>query len=213
MTLSNSNTYSGTTTILQGQVIAAANSSLGSGASTVAVAGGTLAFASNVNYTAAQPVALGQGSTAYVGFTGATGGAALHSRNHNWTYTSGATNLNYSSGFASNPFQLNGGATIQGTALQLTDGNGNEARSAFIPSPVNVGSFTSTFDFTYGANPAADGFTFCIQNSGPTAVGRRRRQSAATAASATASPSNSTSTTTSASWASTPTARSATRRI
>jgi autotransporter-associated beta strand protein len=172
LTLSNSNTYAGTTSIQQGHVIAAANSSLGSGASSVTVtSGGDLAFASNVNYTTVQPVMLGQSQTAYVGFTGATGGAASTQDILNWTYASGPSNLNYASGFASNSFQLNGGATIQGTALQLTDGNDNETRSAFIPVPVYVGAFTSTFEFTYGANPVADGFTFCIQNDGPTAIG------------------------------------------
>ena len=34
-----------------------------------------------------------------------------------------------------------------------------------------MSGFNSTFEFTYGANPGADGITFCIQNSGPTAVG------------------------------------------
>ena len=172
LTLSNSNTYAGTTSIQQGVVIAAANSSLGPGASSVTVtSGGDLAFASNVNYTTAQPVMLGSSQSAYVGFTGATGGANSTQDILNWTYSSGATSLNYASGFTNNTFQLNGGATIQGTALQLTDGNDNEARSAFIPVPVYVGAFTSTFEFTYGANPMADGFTFAIQNDGATAVG------------------------------------------
>ncbi len=172
LTLSNSNTYTGATSIQQGEVVAAANSSLGAGASNVTVtSGGDLAFASNVNYTTPQPVMVGQQQTAYVGFTGASGGAGAVQEILNWTYIAGATNHNYSTGFASDPFQLNGGAAINGTALQLTDGNAGEARTAFLPTPVYVGTFSSTFEFTYGANPVADGLTFCIQNDSPTVVG------------------------------------------
>jgi autotransporter-associated beta strand protein len=172
LTLTHTNTYTGATAIQRGSVIAAANGSLGSGASAVTVgSGATLGFSSNINYTTAQSVNLGQGPIAYVGFTGGTGGATSIQKILNWTYTSGSTSLNYSGGFANNPFQLNGGATISGTALELTDGNNSEARSAFIPTMVGVAGFTSTFEFTYGANPAADGLTFVIQNTGPTAVG------------------------------------------
>ncbi len=172
LTLSNSNTYTGTTSIEQGDVIAAANSSLGSGTSTVTVAPGAhLSFASNVDYTTAQPVTVGQTATAYVGFTGATGNAGATQDILNWTYASGATNFDYSSGFVSNPFVLNGGAVVPIVALQLTDGNANEASSAFVPAPVSVAGFASTFQFTYGAARAAGGFTFAIQNNGPTAVG------------------------------------------
>ncbi len=117
------------------------------------------------------PPGPGSSSGAYVGFTGGTGVAASTQEILNWTYASGSTTLNYSGGFASNPFQLNGGAAISGTALELTDGNGNEARSAFYPTAVSVAGFTSGFQFTYLANNAANGLTFAIQNTGPTALG------------------------------------------
>lgn len=39
------------------------------------------------------------------------------------------------------------------------------------PLPVPVGAFTSTFEWTYGANPQADGFTFTVQNDNSTVVG------------------------------------------
>ncbi len=172
LTLSSANTYSGTTSIQQGAVVATANAALGSSAAGVTVTGGgILGFSGGVNYSNPNPVNLGQVTGAYVGFTGGTGGAASIQKILNWTYSSGSTSLNYSSGFATDPFHLNGGATISGTALELTDGNGSEARSAFIPTAVSVAGFTSTFQFTYGANPAADGLTFAIQNTGPTAVG------------------------------------------
>ena len=52
----------------------------------------------------------------------------------------------------------------------MTDGNTNEARSAFFTTPVNVQQFTTGFDFQL-TNPNADGFTFTIQGVGPTALG------------------------------------------
>ncbi len=69
---------------------------------------------------------------------------------------------------------LNGNANISGTSLDLTDGNYSEAGSAFTNSVLNVGSFTTSFDFQVLqtlTNPLADGFTFTIQGNGPTALG------------------------------------------
>ena len=66
-------------------------------------------------------------------------------------------------------FDLNG-ATYSGTALQLTNGNNNEASSAFSAAQLNIQSFTTDFAFQL-VNPQADGFTFVIQNAGPTALG------------------------------------------
>ena len=53
----------------------------------------------------------------------------------------------------------------------MTNGGLNEAGSAFYTSPANIQSFTTNFKFQL-TNPAADGFTFTIQNVGPTALGR-----------------------------------------
>ena len=52
----------------------------------------------------------------------------------------------------------------------MTDGNPNEARSAFFTAPVNVQQFTTGFDFQL-TNAQADGFTFTIQGNGPTFLG------------------------------------------
>ena len=118
LTLSNGNTYSGSTIIQQGKLIAAANNALGSPASGTTVdPGAALGFSSNVNYTTAEAVnasGTGVGNSAYVGFTGATGGVNSTQKVLNWTYSSGSTSLNYASGFTANTFQLNGGATIWG---------------------------------------------------------------------------------------------------
>ena len=81
--------------------------------------------------------------------------------------------INFANGFAgASGLTLNGGATISGPQLQLTDGNQAEARSVFYNTPVNVSQFTTTFDFQIAAGThTADGFTFTIQNNSPTAVG------------------------------------------
>ena len=184
LTLSNTNTYLGPTEINAGTLTAAADGAMGQNndSGVVVNTGGALAFSGGVNYTTAEPVTVnGSGPApplvvpnAYVGFTGATGGAASVQDILNWNYTSGATNINYSTGFAGSNLSLNGGASVLGSgALQLTDGNNNETRTAWTPTTVSAGSFTSTFQWTYGntVTPVADGFTFALQNSGATAIG------------------------------------------
>ena len=179
LTLTHTNTILGPTTIEAGKVIVTANGALGtaSAAGITVSANAALAFSGGVNYTTAEPATVtGSGPgvplpTGYVGFTGATGGANSVQNILNWTYNSGATNINYGGGFATNNLNLNGGATIQGSALQLTDGNNNEQRTAWVPTTVPVASFTSTFQWTYGPNPQADGFTFAVQNDSNTVIG------------------------------------------
>ena len=85
---------------------------------------------------------------------------------------SDAQGPNYGSGFTATGLTLNGGAAISGTQLQLTDGGGDEARSAFFTTAVNVQTFTNDFTFRL-TKPNADGFTFTIQGIGPTALGTR----------------------------------------
>jgi len=77
---------------------------------------------------------------------------------------------NYGSGFTSTGLTLNGGATISGTRLRLTDGGTTEGRSAFFSTLVNVQWFITDFKFEL-TNASADGFTFAIQGIGPTALG------------------------------------------
>ncbi len=110
------------------------------------------------------------GNTAYVGFTGGTGGSSSSQKLTSWTYAPGMPTPDYSGGFNGSGLTLNGGATQNGANLQLTDGGINEARSAFFSSPVNIQRFSTSFQFQL-INPTSDGFTFTIQNSGATAVG------------------------------------------
>ena len=87
------------------------------------------------------------------------------------TGVNGTTPINFPNGFAgsSSAFSLNGGATVNGNALQLTDGGTFENRSVFFPTRIGVSSFTTEFDFQLSGE--ADGFTFVVQANGPDAFG------------------------------------------
>jgi hypothetical protein len=80
--------------------------------------------------------------------------------------------INLPNGFAGavGPVQFNGTTDLDDFRLQLTDGGQNEAGSAFYTTPVNVQAFTTDFYFQL-SNPAGDGITFTIQNTGPSALG------------------------------------------
>ncbi len=110
------------------------------------------------------------GNTAYVGFTGGTGGQTSSQKLTSWTYVPGPPLPSYAAGFTPGSMTLNGGAVITGNALELTDGNPNERRSAFFTTPVNIQQFTTKFQFQL-LNAIADGFTFTIQGNGPTTLG------------------------------------------
>ncbi len=113
------------------------------------------------------------GPTAYVGFTGATGGATSSQKLTSWTYLPGPPVLpNYPVGFGASQLVLNGVAKLSGTSLELTDGGQEEASSAYFSAPVDITSFTTNFVFQL-TNAVADGFTFTIQNSSPNAIGGR----------------------------------------
>ena len=87
--------------------------------------------------------------------------------------TSGTTSINFGAGFSSSAgLQLNGSASLNGAALQLTNGGANEAGSAFFTTPMDIRTFTTDFTFQL-SNATADGLTFTIQNSssGITALG------------------------------------------
>ena len=110
------------------------------------------------------------GNTAYVGFTAGTGSETAIQSITSWKYLPTPSTPNYPAGFDGAGLDLNGATTYSGTALQLTNGSNNEASSAFSAAPLNIRSFTTDFAFQL-VNPQADGFTFVIQNAGPTALG------------------------------------------
>jgi Chitobiase/beta-hexosaminidase C-terminal domain/Legume lectin domain/Fn3 associated len=86
------------------------------------------------------------------------------------TIQSGATTINYASGFTAAGLAFNGRTTLNGTRLRLTDGGQSEASSAWFTMLVNVQTFTTDFSFQL-TNPNADGITFTIQNAGTAALG------------------------------------------
>jgi len=107
------------------------------------------------------------GNTAYVGFTGGTGGLTAIQNIKTWTFASSApaANINFGAGFTTaTGFQFNGSAKLVSSQLQLTDGGSGEAGSVFFTTPVNVSNFTTNFTFQL-TSAQADGFTFTIQNS------------------------------------------------
>lgn len=80
--------------------------------------------------------------------------------------------IDLSNGFAGSGTLItkNGVAKLNGQRLELTDGGGSEAGSAFSTNAVPIGRFSTTFTFQI-TNPNADGMTFTIQGVGPTAIG------------------------------------------
>jgi hypothetical protein len=84
----------------------------------------------------------------------------------------GGTMINFGSGFSNTAgLTFNGSAkATNDTRLQLTDGGLNEAGSVFWNAPINIQAFTTNFEFQL-SNAQGNGFTFTIQNVGPTALG------------------------------------------
>ena len=84
-----------------------------------------------------------------------------------------STSINFAGGFTSTAgMTLNGASvTITSGALQLTNGQLNQAGSAFWSQPIGVKAFTTSFSFQL-VQAKAEGITFTIQNVGPNALGK-----------------------------------------
>ncbi|MBB5060576.1 hypothetical protein HDF16_005312 [Granulicella aggregans] len=116
----------------------------------------------------------------YVGFTSATGATASIINILNWNYAgqiccvtpATAVLPSFPDGFtnAASTIQLNKGAAIVGSELQLTNDTPFEATSAFFKTPNDQFFWISDFDFTIQGT-GGDGFTFLVQGNGPGAVG------------------------------------------
>ena len=109
------------------------------------------------------------GTTAYVGFTGGTGGSTATQSILSWSF-SAVTGVNYSSGFNSAGMVLNGSSTVNNSRLRLTDGGEGEAATAWYAAKVSTQAFVQDFSFQL-TNPNADGMTFTMQNAGPAVLG------------------------------------------
>jgi hypothetical protein len=108
-------------------------------------------------------------TTAYVGFTGATGGATAIQDVLQWTFASPYA-ISYLQGFTPTGLAMNGDASITNKSIRLTDGGPSEMSSAWYSTPVNVQSFDAQFSFL-PTLASGDGMTFTLQNSGLTALG------------------------------------------
>ncbi len=79
--------------------------------------------------------------------------------------------LNFGNGFNGlTGLTTSGIADVVGTTLQLTDGDINQAGSAFSTNRVNAASFATSFDFRL-TSAVADGFAFVIQGGSAMALG------------------------------------------
>lgn len=84
----------------------------------------------------------------------------------------GGASINFGTGFSSTAgLQFNGSALASNdTRLQLTSGELWQGGSVFWNTPINIQAFTTTFQFQL-SNAQGNGFTFTLQNAGPTALG------------------------------------------
>ena len=82
------------------------------------------------------------------------------------------TSIDFGMGFSSTAgLTLNGSAMANNdTRLQLTNGGLNQAGSVFWNTLIGINSFSTKFEFQI-SSAQANGFTFCIQNVAPTALG------------------------------------------
>jgi hypothetical protein len=115
------------------------------------------------------------GNSAYVGFTGGTGGLTSSQKITSWTLAEGPPAVpSYPLGF-DNVMMYYTGASLNGTAVELTNGGKNEANSVYYYFPLDIETFTTDFDFQISPGLAGtalgDGFTFTIQNDAQGIVG------------------------------------------
>ena len=115
--------------------------------------------------------------TAWVGFTGATGGYATVADIRTWKFQPSdgiGQTLDFSTGFDDpSGLKTNGTTFITDSLARLTSGEYSQAGTIFSEQRVDVRGFTNTFTFQMlnDTSPMADGITFTIQNDSPGRVG------------------------------------------
>lgn len=98
--------------------------------------------------------------------------SSVASASYTITTSSGSTAKlpNYPSGISATGLALNGSAKISNNTLELTNNGYSQAGSAWFGAKVPVNAFTTDFTFQL-LSPAADGFTFAIQDAGVKSLG------------------------------------------
>jgi hypothetical protein len=119
------------------------------------------------------PMTVGDGTTTIEAI--AVAGGLSPSAVAKATYIVGSTvttAIDFANGFVSaTDLSLVDAATVTNHVLQMTlAGSATDKGSAWFATPVNIGAFTTDFQFQL-LNPVADGFTFTLQNKGLTAIG------------------------------------------
>ncbi|MGA2706750.1 MAG: hypothetical protein ABSH35_37545, partial [Isosphaeraceae bacterium] len=126
-------------------------------------------------YTGIDLAATLGGSTALLGFTGGTGGAASLQTIGSFSFTPGITLAGFGSNGTGWTTQTNatGSPTVASDVLTITTTSSSEARAAWFNTPVSTGSFTASFTYTDVSRFGADGIALVLQNDpkGTTAIG------------------------------------------
>jgi hypothetical protein len=117
------------------------------------------------------PISVDSGTVTIKAVAQASGDSLSAMGSATYTIQAGSPTINFGSGFASaTGLQVNGSAVVNSGSLELTNGGGYEAGSAYWTTPVNIQAFTTNFTFQL-TSAVGDGFTFTIQNAGTTALG------------------------------------------
>jgi hypothetical protein len=121
----------------------------------------------NVNLTIAANATLGEHN---VIVTNADGQSATMINGFTVAENLGNT-VQLANGFTAGAMVMNGSAQLNGSLLELTDGNQFEASSAWYATGVNVQNFVTDFTFQVTPGTTADGFTFALQANSTAALG------------------------------------------
>jgi YVTN family beta-propeller protein len=109
-----------------------------------------------------------------IAVTATQAGFGSSSQNFTWTIYPSSASFTFNNFTGATGLSVNLNASITSSVLRLTTTAAGQAGSAYLTSPVAIGSgtsFTSRFNFRIGGGSGADGFAFVIQGNSNNAVG------------------------------------------